>query len=131
MLRHWDDTFSNVVSGRPGTSVPIFVSMDHASYADRLMNPLSMATDIHVFAKHTDGTVVRAFKSLGWVLAWLSIKNKHELGFRAEDRTNSVVFNKYTGGNHFEPTWLDGDNDNDDDNEAAAHSSDNIMDTST
>ena len=38
------------------------------------------------------------------------------------------VFNKYTGGNHFEPTWLDGDNDNDDDNEAAAHSSDNIMD---
>ena len=90
-----------------------------------------MATDIHVFAKHTDGTVVWAFKSLGWVLAWLSIKNKHELGFRAEDRTNFVVFNKYTGGNHFEPTWLDGDNDNDDDNEAAAHSSDNIMDTST
>ena len=51
--------------------------------------------------------------------------------FRAEDRTNFAVFNKYTGGNHFEPTWLDGDNDNDDDNEAAAHSSDNIMDTST
>ena len=86
------------------------------------MNPLSMATDIHVFAKHTDGTVVWAFKSLGWVLAWPSIKNKHELGFRAEDRTNFVVFNKYTGGNHFELTWLDGDNDNDDDNEAAAHS---------
>ena len=84
-----------------------------------------------MFARHADGTVVRAFTSLGWVLAWLSIKNKHELGFRAEDRTNFVVFNKYTGGNHFEPTWLDGDNDNDDDNEAAAHSSDNIMDTST
>ena len=48
MLRHWDDTFSNVFSGRPGTSVPIFVSMDHANYAGRLMNPLSMAMDVHV-----------------------------------------------------------------------------------
>ena len=61
-----------------------------------------------MFARHADGTVVRAFTSLGWVLAWLSIKNKHEPGFRVEDRTNFVVFNKYTGGNHFELTWLDG-----------------------
>ena len=84
-----------------------------------------------MFARHADGTVVRAFTSLGWVLACLSIKNKHEPGFRVEDRTNFVVFNKYTGGNHFEPTRLDGDNDNDDDDEAAAHSSDDITDTST
>ena len=51
-----------------------------------------------MFARHANGTVVRAFTSLGWVLAWLSIKKKHEPGFRAEDRTNFVVFNKYTGG---------------------------------
>ena len=70
-----------------------------------------------MFARHADGTVVRAFTALGWVLAWLSIKNKHEPGFRAEDRTNFVVFNKYTGGNHFELTWLDGDNDDDDDDD--------------
>ena len=86
-----------------------------------------------MFARHADGTVVRAFTSLGWVLACLSIKNKHEPGFRAEDRTNFVVFNKYTGGNHFELTWLDGDNDDDDDDNdnEAVHISDDMMDTAT
>ena len=85
-----------------------------------------------MFARHADGTVVRAFTSLGWVLAWLSIKNKHEPGFRVEDRTNFVVFNKYTGGNHFELTWLDGDKDDDDDDDnEAVHISDDMMDTAT
>ena len=57
---------------------------------------------------------------------------KHEPGFRAEDRTNFVVFNKYTGGNHFELTWLDGDNDDDDDDDnEAVHISADMMDTAT
>ena len=136
MLRHWDDTFSNVFSGRQGTSVPIFVSMDHTNYAGRLMNPLSMAMDVHVCQacrrdRRPGLHIARVGSRLAQHQEQAGVKNKQEPGFRVEDRTNFVVFNKYTGGNHFELTWLDGDNDDDDDDNEAVHISDDMMDTAT